>query len=316
MTFYQRIIEVDITLAQNTQTNQPSTFAGTGGANTVTLQGSRTSVKIRNSGAPADATATVKIWGMTPSLMNQLSTLGLVFNLVPKNTLTVRAGQLVNGAPQLATVYSGTVWAAYGDYSAQPDVPFIFECLAGAADAVISVPPSSFQGSASVATMMSGFARQMNLGFENNNVTATLKNAYFSGSAKTQAQKCADAAGIEWGIYGNTLSIWPRGGNRNTPNIPEISVATGMVSYPAFTQQGIIVKTVFNPLISFGSLITVKSSLLAGISATNQGSIFPTQWAVNKLDLDLDSLLPKGQWLSTVFAYNPGYSKGIIPPGA
>jgi hypothetical protein len=260
---------------------------------------------------------------MTPSLMNQLSTLGLVFNLVPKNTLTVRAGQLVNGAPQLATVFTGTIWAAYGDYSAQPNVPFTFECLAGAADAVISVPASSFPGSAAVATMMSGFARQMNLGFENNGITANLTNAYFSGSARTQAQRCAEAAGIEWGIVnGNTLSIWPRGGNRNTPSIPEVSAATGMVSYPAFTQQGIIVKTVFNPLISFGSLITVKSTLLSGIASTQQqtsqsnAQTFPTQWAVNKLDLDLDSLLPKGQWLSTIFAYNPGYAKAIIPPSS
>jgi hypothetical protein len=171
--------------------------------------------------------------------------------------------------------------------------------------------------------MMSGFARQMNLGFENNNITVNLTHAYFSGSARTQAQKCAEAAGIEWGIVnGNTLAIWPRGGNRNTPSIPEVSPATGMISYPSFTQQGIIVKTVFNPLISFGSLITVKSTLLSGIASAQQQTsqsatqTFPTQWAVNKLDLDLDSLMPKGQWLSTIFAYNPGYAKAIIPPSS
>lgn len=320
MAFVKRIIEIDVALAQNSQTNQPSSFAESG-TNQVTLQGSRTSVRIRNSGAPADASATVKVWGMTPSLMNQLSTLGLVFNLVPKNTLTVKAGQIVNGQPQLSTVFSGTVWGAYGDYSSQPDVPFIFECLAGAADSVVSVPASSFPGSASVATMMAGFARQMNLGFENNGVNVNLTNAYFSGSARSQAQKCAEHAGIEWGIVnGNMLAIWPRGGNRNTPNIPEISPATGMVSYPAFTQQGIVVKTVFDPLISFGSLIKVRSTLLSGIAAAQSSQsasqTFPTQWAVNKLDIDLDSLLPKGQWLSTIYAYNPGYAKAIIPPSS
>jgi hypothetical protein len=318
--FAQKLISVSVQLAVNTQTNQPSSFAGSSGNNNVTLTGSRTSVIVENSGAAAGGTARVKIWGMTPSLMNQLSTLGLVLNLVPKNTLTISAGQLVNGVPQLATIFTGTIWAAYGDYESQPDVPFIFECLSGAADAVISAPASSFPGSADVATMMSGFARQMNLGFENNGVTTRLVNACFNGAVMVQARMCAEAAGIKWGIFGNTLAIWPRGGNRNTPNVPIISKATGMIGYPAFTQGGIIVKTLFNPLISFGSLVMVQSSLLAGIASTKPSGLppaqaFPTQWAVYKLDLALDSLVPKGQWMSTIFAYNPNSPHPILPPG-
>ena len=324
MSFTQRIISVTVQLAPNTQTNQPNTFAESG-TDTVTLTGSRTSVRIENSGAPADGRAQVKIWGMTPSLMNQLATLGLVFNLVPKNTLTIQAGTMsAAGIPNLATVFTGTIWAAYGDYQAQPNVPFIFECLAGAADAVISTPPSSFPGAADVATMMSGFARQMNLGFENNGITASLSNAYFSGPAKVQAKKCAEAAGIYWGIFnGNLLSIWPKGGNRQTPNIPVIAPPPEgtMIGYPAFTQQGVIVKDLFNPLISFGSLVQVKSSLLSAIASAQPtspvggGATFPTQWAVNKLDLALDSLLPKGQWMSSIWAYNPNYAKAILPQG-
>ena len=40
-----------------------------------------------------------------------------------------------------------------------------------------------------------------------------------------------------------------------------------MISYPAFTQQGVIVKTLFDPTISFGSLVQVKSSLLSAIAS-------------------------------------------------
>jgi hypothetical protein len=324
MSFVQRLISVSVQLAQNTQTNQPSTFSESG-TNTVNLTGSRVSVRIENSGAPTDGRAQVKIWGMTPSLMNQLSTLGLVFNLVPKNTLTISAGDAVSGQ---SIVFSGTIYAAYGDYSAQPDVPFIFECLAGAADATISQPASSFPGSQDVGNMMSGFARAMNLGFENNGISLTMSNSYFSGSARIQADKCARQAGISWGIiHGNMMAIWPKGGNRNTLNVPVISPATGMISYPAFTQQGIIVKTIFNPQIAFGGLIKVNSSLLSAIASaqpsqpsslapTTPASTFPTQWAVNKLDLALDSLMPKGQWMSTVYAYNPGYARAIIPPSS
>lgn len=317
MAFTQKLLSISVQLATNTQTNQPNTFAESG-TDTATLTGSRTSVQVQNSGSPADGRATVKVWGMTPSLMNQLATLGLVFNLVPKNTLTIQAGELVNGSPQMTNVFTGTIWAAYGDYAAQPNVPFMFECLSGAADAVLSVPPTSFPQSFDVANAMSGFARQMNLGFENNGVSIQLPTSYFSGSAKVQAQKCADAANISWGIVnGNMLSIWPKGGNRNTPNVPVISKANGkLVSYPAFTQQGIIVKSIFDPTISFGSLIEVQSSLLSGISSAQSGNTFPSQWAVNKLDLMLDSLVPKGQWLSTIHAYNPNYAKAILPPAS
>jgi hypothetical protein len=131
----ERRVSISVTLAQNTQTNQPSTFAG--GGDTVTIDGLRMIVRIQNSGAPADCRAQIQIFGMSPSLMNQLSTLGLVFNLVPKNTITVQAGDDASG---LSPVFTGTIYFAYGMYESQPNVPFHFECIAGAADAVAPAP--------------------------------------------------------------------------------------------------------------------------------------------------------------------------------
>jgi hypothetical protein len=320
MAFVSRQIALSIKLAPKTNTNQPSTFVESG-TDTVNISGLRTSVQVENSGAVVGSTARIKIWGMPPSLMNQLATLGLVFNLVPKNVLTIQAGDV--GQASLTSIFLGTIYSAYGDYSAQPDVPFIFECLAGAAEAVAPATASTFQGATSVADIMSGFARQMGLTFENNGVTAKLSRSYFSGSLREQADAAARDAGISWGVIGNTLAIWPKGGNRNTPNIPTISPSSEMISYPAFTQQGIVVKTVFNPQISFGSLIKVQSSLLSAIASAQSGatpfggsSTFPSQWAVNKLDHFLDANLPKGQWMSVIYAYNPNYARGIIPPNS
>lgn len=309
----ERRVSLTIKLAQDTQTNQPSTFAESGG-DTVTIDGLRTSVRIVNSGAPADSRAQVKIFGMTPSLMNQLSTLGLVFNLVPKNTITIQAGDDEIG---ISPVYSGTIFYAYGMYEQQPNVPFHFECLPIVADAVAPAPVSSFKQATKVADIMSGLARQMSYGFENNGVDGTLPPSYFSGTLPVQIQKVAEAAGIKYGFFnGNKLAIWPKGGNRETPNVPTVSPATGMIGYPCFTQQGIIVRTLFNRDISFGSLIRVESSVLAATAAAQPQANFPTQWAVNKLDLALDAFMPGGQWEMTIYAYNPGYAKTIIPPAS
>jgi len=313
MTFVQRLVNLSVKLAASTGTNQPITFTESG-TDTVDISGLRTSVRIQNSGAPADCRATVKVWGLTESIQNQLATLGLVFNIVPRNTITISAGDTQYG---ISTVFSGTIYNAYGDYSAQPKPPFIFVCLSGVADSVAPAAVSSFDGSTSVANIMAGLARQLNLGFENNGVTAVLSNPYLRGSLWKQVEQVARHADISWGVLnGNLLAIWPKGGNRNTPNIPIISAATGMVDYPAFTQQGIIVKTLFNPQISFGSLIKVDSTLLSAISRVQQEKekTFPTQWAVNKLDLLLDSMVPHGDWISVAHAYNPNYSKALLPP--
>lgn len=315
MAFAQRLIEVAVKLATNSETNQPTTFSESG-TDTVTLSGSRTSVRIQNSGTPAGSTASVDIYGMTPSLMNQLSTLGMVVNIVPKNTLTISAGDNTNG---MSVVFSGTIVAGYGDFNAAPDVPFHFECNSGLGDAVAPAVASSFTGSTDVATIMAGFARQMNLGFENNGVTTKLSSPYFAGNVRTQMRACADHAGINAEIVnGNKLAIWPKGGSRTSVTlVPIISKDTGMIGYPAFTQQGIIFKTVFNPQVAFGGTVKVQSGLLSGVLSAqkNQNASFlipqDSIWAVYKLDHALDSLVPRGQWMSTIYGYNPHYPKPI-----
>lgn len=321
--FTVKQLQAVVQLAPNTGTNQPNTFAGTS-SNTLTVSsfgsppsgGLRMSVRIQNSGAPADGRAQVKIWGLPPSIMNQLSTLGLVFNLVPKNTITISAGD-ANG---MSTVFTGTIWQAYADYSAMPDVPFVFECLIGAADAVLSVPPTSYASAAQVADIAAGIARQMNIGFQNFAVAGTLRNVYLRGSAKQQMDTLARHAGFTWGYIngGSTVGIWPLGTSttQTAATAPVVSPSTGQILYPAFTQQGIIVYSLFNPQIAFGGLIQVDSSLLQGIAQAQgaKGSPFPSRWAVNKLDLALDALVPKGQWMATIYAYNPGAAKSIMPP--
>ena len=313
--FSQKLIEVTVKLASDSKTNQPTTFSESG-TDTVTLSGSRTSVRIANSGTPVGSTAHIAVYGMTPSLMNQLATLGVVFNIVTRNQLTVTAGDAVNG---LATVFSGTIVSAYGDYNSSPDVPFRFECNSGLADAVAPAAVSSFTGPTDVATIMSGFARQMNLGFENNGITAQLSNPYFSGNTYTQMLAAADHANIKAEIVnGNVLAIWPKGGSRTGGTVPLISKDTGMVGYPSFTQNGIIFKTLFNPVIAFGGLVQIQSLVFSAATqskSANSQSVLPADgnWAVYKLDHALDSQVPRGQWISTVYAYNPKYPRPVSP---
>lgn len=294
--FTQKLIEIDISLGPDTTTNQPRQFSN--GLNTVTLSGSRTSVRIQNSGTPNGSNAQIDIFGLTTSLMNELSTLGMVFQLIPQNTVTIRAGDATAG---LATVFIGTIMSAVGDYNQAPNVPMHFECQAGLINAVAPFKASSYPNPTDVGTIMSGLAKQMGYGFENSGVEVTLPPSYFSGSAEDQWQKVARDAGIQADVVPGAsgslvLAIWPKGKSRGG-QAPLVSPSTGMIGYPAYTQQGILVKTIFNPQIGFGGQINVQSSLPKATGT----------WIILRMDHALDSQVKGGQWESSLWCFNPDF---------
>lgn len=280
---------------------QAQTFANSGGADTVVIENLRMSAEILHAGGPSDGTLDLTVYGLTESTINRLSTLGMQINLVPKNQIILEAGEddgsggFTNGA----TVFTGYILAAFGDFNASPDVSFHLSAHTLTPYSSIPAKASSFQGSADVATMMSGFATLMGLKFENSGVSGQLSNAYFSGSAKTQAQACADAAGIAWNHgEGGVLAIWPKNGSRNG-QIPLIAPPPtgGMKGYPTYTAYGISVETLYNPSIGFGQQVQVQSSLQAACGT----------WAVYGLSHHLQCEVPDGAWFSTVLCYNPKF---------
>jgi hypothetical protein len=265
----------------------------TEGGNKVTLpDGLRMSAQLQNAGGLSDGTLDLTIWGMTRSLMNQLSTLGMQINLVPKNPITLTAGTAGN----MSTVFNGYIIAAYADYNASPEVAFHINAHTLGAFAAAPAEASSFQGSADVATIMSGFAAKMGLRFENSGVTAKLQNPYFSGSLRDQARACVRAARISWnsGELG-LLAIWPKNGSRSG-QIPVIAPPPkgSMIGYPTYTAYGIMLRNLFDPTIGLGQKISVESSVLK-----------TGQWQVYMLSHQLECLLPDGKWETTVMAYNP-----------
>jgi hypothetical protein len=290
MAFVQRLIDVTFTLGQGS-------FAESG-TNTVKLSGLRISSRCVKAGGPSMGTMQMQIYGMTLSLMNKLSTLGMMIQLIPRNVVTVEAGDAISG---MGTVFIGTITNAWADFQSAPDVAFFLEAHTGLIEAVGLVPPSSYKGAASVPVIMSSLATLMGLAFENNGVTAVLANPYLSGSARSQVKACAEAAGINWVIDNGILAIWPKNGARGG-EIPLISPDTGLVGYPAYTAQGLSLKTIFNPSVGFGSKIEVKSDLTPACGI----------WSVYSLNHDLDSQVPRGSWFSTIGAYNPNFAPPVI----
>ncbi len=259
---------------------------GASGFNTVTVSDLRMAATVSKMGSPGFDSAEIRIFGMTPDLMNQLTTLRVPLPMARENTVILQAGDAVSG---MATIYKGTLQNAWQNLDGTPETFLQIVGYSGYYSAMAIVPPTSFQGSADVATLMQGFATLMGRAFENGGVNVRLSNPYYPGTAIQQAHACAKAANIEVYDDGTTLAIWPKSGTRKG-QIPVISPATGLVNYPRYTSQGMEFRCIFNPNIQIGGKIEMQSSIQPACG----------QWYVNRLSYDLSSRMPGGPWFCDV----------------
>ena len=301
--FQQRALTAIITLG----TGQ---FGNTG-KNTVTLSGLRASASIRKGGAPSMDTAEMRLYGVQPSVMNAVSTLGVPLPMVQhNNVLTIQAGDTAMG---MTTIFSGYIQNAWQNFDGMPETMMQIVAFGGANAAVIPTQPISYPGGADVATIMSGLATQMGLVFENNGVQVQLSSPYFAGTALQQAQKCAKAANINLYVDTNTspgtLAIWPKNTTRGGV-VPLISRSSGLVGYPRFRDFGMDFSCLFNPNIRVGGVIKMQSTI--GTETTYKDPAHPTPdtivaggpnglWYVcGPVVHDLTAQIPDGPWFTEV----------------
>lgn len=274
-------LSVVITLASGTFAN---------GSNQIALDDLRIAVSIEKAGNPSKNEAKIKVYGMSASDMNRLTTVAFRALAVKKNFVQVLAGDAENG---MNVAYQGEIAGAYANYNAQPHVDFSMDCVEGYYPAIAPCAPKSYKGGVAVATIMQTLATQMGYTFENTGVALQIRSPYLTGSAMQQAQQLAQAANIEFGVDNGKLFICPRGTARVTGTVvPLISPETGMRGYPSFTKEGIELTTLYNPGIVQGSLINVQSSIPVACG----------NWRVNKLSHDLESIKAGGKWESKVKA--------------
>lgn len=269
---------------------------GESGSNRVKLAGGlRASANIDMAGNPAFSHLDLTVSGMTLSNMNALTTLGLNVAAMRKNTVTVEAGDAGGG---LSVVFQGQVREAWADFSGMPNVVFHVQAGGGLFEAVKPIPPTTFNGLADVATILRGLATQAKWSFQNDGVTAQLIDPYFPGTIVDQIRACVEHTGIN-AMYGPPLlAIWPKSGVRGG-SVPIVSPDTGLDGYPTFTQNGIRLKTLFNPGIGFGQKIQVKSS----VKIPNQlPKVSDGMWNVIQLSHTLESETPGGEWHSRILA--------------
>ena len=276
------------------------TFAGTN-ANTLTVGGSgdaaiKMLAEIHNAGG-IDNKLDLTLWGLPLSVINQLSTFGMQINYLPKNAISLLAGD-DNG---LSSIYQGSIISCLVDPK-QPEFAMKISANSAAAFAAAPASPASFNGGVSVVTAMQNLATQMGLNFENNGVTSQLSNAYLYGSPRDQYNTLRLHADISATIENGILAIWPKNGNRSG-NAITISPQDGtLIDFPSYTARGVMLRALFNPSFAIGKQVTVSGSLLTNANAT---------WNTYSINNILESQTPNGKWESVLFASSPKFPTPI-----
>jgi len=285
MTFKRRVISVSFTLGTGS-------FGDKG--NTVTVAGLRVQAQIDKVVGPGMGTLNMRIHGMTPDQMNQISALNQAAETIKRNTVTVQAG---DDGDILATVFQGQILVGQQNLNSMPDTSMLIAGAAGHIASVQTLAPISYPSGASAAIIMANLAQQAGMQFENSGVQVQLPKSYFIGSPREQMKACAEAGQFNWMIddggnaqgAGQTLAIWPKNGTR-TGQIPLISPETGMIGYPDYSTSlnGLTISTLFNPNIRVGGLVQIKSGLQVANGTFRTFDISHT----------LESETPGGRWMT------------------
>lgn len=292
MAFSRRIIDLEFQLGEGD--------FGEAGVNTVKLTGLRCTADISKAGGASMSQLDLRVFGMPLDVMNKLTVLNkLAFQQQRFNSVIVSAGDTDSG---VAAVFGGTIQEAWADGREAPDVFFHVSAFSGMFEFSKPIPPTSYNGSVDVATALGGIATQMGYSLENSGVTGKIQSGYWPGTLGAQLKAVCRHANVDYLLdpVNRVLAVWPKGTSRDGAAI-EISAQTGMVGYPAFTQNGLQFTTIYNPSLVFGRTVNITSDFTAANHA----------WTVAAISHNLDTLTPGGRWFTEVECTLLGQAVGI-----
>lgn len=298
MSFKKRGLSYKIELNKGGLANSSDQATFDNGADKLNLDGLRSVATIQSvlGGSTASSGhALLQLWGMKPSDMAQLSTLGFNPQQWNKNRISVFAYDIGNKNNQ-AEVFSGGIFAARINYNTMPDVSLELDCYEAINEQLQMMSGTSVPGQGDVATMLQGICAACDppVTFVNKGITAQLANPAYAGDPFHQiTSMCCDAA-IPHTLSGGKLTVWPI--NTNVDGVVVITGPdNGMVGYPEYTQMGIDVTMEFNPEVQRGRQLQILP-----VNSNNPLPIpgVPGTYWINAVEHELSSEMPDGPWFT------------------
>ncbi|MFT9018487.1 hypothetical protein [Acetobacter malorum] len=287
---------------------------GPNGEDTVTLSGLRVHAEVTQARFPTAESATVRIEGMTPDVMNRLS-------MAAPDPTRQSASELIlttqDGAGGRALVFQGGVTLAYVDYTTAPNVAFVAQAFSTVLPNAMTATPTGYRGAVSAAQVLGTIASKAGLTLHTQGVSSMLHDPYFHGSPGQQLSQCLETVPLCAGLGRGQLSVWPAtstalqltplGTTRqtlpsSTTQALSLSAETGLIGYPAWSAGGLALRMVFNPLVSFNSLIALHSRYQPAGWGQQNGPVPVGLWRVTQVRHTLQTETPHGAWFTDIVA--------------
>ncbi|MGL4208298.1 MAG: baseplate hub protein [Candidatus Adiutrix sp.] len=242
-------------------------------------------LEINKPGLPAKNQAKVRIWGLPYEDMSLLTMLAFEPHSLTKNIITIRAGEKKG---PLGVVFQGEISSAFADFNTAPDVTMHLLAQSGIFPQQVAEGPLSIKGEAQAAHLIEKLAHTLGYSFKNEGVSASVRNGVFNGSPLKKIQDIANQVGAELILDDDTLVLIPHGAHRQGLPVP-LDSTSGLVGFPTFNQDGISLKTIYNPNLVYGGLVAVKSVVPRASGL----------WKITRLNHKLTALKAKnGAWHS------------------
>jgi len=271
----KKIIRTTITLVGDT-------FAK---GNPLVTEDLRTLCTINFGGGSVVPSAEISIFGLNMEAMLKLTRIRWRDIKSMLNTVKIEAGEQ---GKELTTVFEGNITFGYVDMSNAPDVAFRISSSTSALNIYQPASPITFKGETSVVDAIKVLCGKINCELENNGVPESLKmsDVTLADTDLNKIRSLCKRYQIDLYIEQRRISIAPQGVPRKT-RIATLRPGSGLVGYPVPTMQGIDVRCLFNPGITFGGLIRVAGSVIESCNG---------DWRVFGVTLNLESEMPGGNW--------------------
>lgn len=289
-----------------TLTNSNAVFPGTS-ANQLQVSGLRMSAVIKGSGIPAFPEASLRIYGLAQQDMNALAIVP-VQGGKPEYTFNTMQIEADSGSG-FTFIFSGQIFQAGPDYSAAPDVCLFVHAQSAGFDQLTAANPTAYPGTANVADIVANLASKMSMAFENDGVTGTLTNAYYSGTLASQLKKVCQDANIYYAMENqNLLVISPAGAARKNIDAWVLTPTSGLVGYPEVLGNGYLnVRSLFNPAFRQNGPVTIKGSdvVIDPQLPKTLNTLADGDWVIGPLTHTLECQKPGGAWFTDMKLYPP-----------
>lgn len=279
--FTKKQIQITIALAQGTFDN---------GENAVVLNGLPMHVEVDKTGGNELPKLKVNISNLALDKMQQLTFLAFRNLQTYNNVIKVEAG---DEGQALDLVFQGEIASAVPVFDISGNVTFSIEAKSGYYPLQKSTPPVSVNGDTPIESLFKQFADEAGYSLENNGVSGSVKNSVFTGTPVQKARQLAEQTGVDLVIDNQVFVIMPSYLAHRDGSVPLLRKDTGLVGYPAFTNEGIKASCLYSPLLSVGGLVKVESIVPKASGV----------WRITKVHHTLEAnMTDSGTWVSDIEA--------------